>query len=132
MGECMDDFAKAVTLIAAVLSCAAFYLSLIVFKRYNQTSPMWALLSIAAGIIAFHRLAALAWSFGLLQATSNDFLAFSSVVFAILSLFIFLAAWETKKVSDSYRLVEIKRLEEIASKFEQAAKNTIEKKKGKG
>ncbi|HIH30678.1 TPA: hypothetical protein HA243_04715 [Candidatus Micrarchaeota archaeon] len=68
----------------------------------------------AAGIIAFHRIAAAAWAFGIYQASADDFLGFSSGVFVILSFVIFFAAWEVKKMSERYRLVELRQMKEYA------------------
>ena len=115
----MISLAQGLTLLAAAFSLAAFYFSLIVHRKYEHSSRGWAFLAVAAGIIAFHRLAASAWAFGFFNASSDDFLGFSSIVFFVLSIVVLLAAWEVKKLAESHRLVDIKLLKKFAKEIEE-------------
>lgn len=118
----MDPIVETITALAAIISVAAFYLSFIVYKRYESTSIGWGLLSLAVGMMALQRVAAAAWAYGALAVTSEQFLQLSSVMFSIISLVVFLAAWEVKKLTERYKLVELKSLKAFEKKLKKYAK----------
>jgi hypothetical protein len=104
-----------VSTIASLLTVSAFYLSFLVYKKYQATSIGWGLLALAAGIIAFQSLAAWAWSFGMVNMTDDNFIALSCIMFSILSVVVFAAAWQVKKMTERYKLVERRQLKKFAS-----------------
>ncbi|MCX8194995.1 MAG: hypothetical protein N3G22_02715 [Candidatus Micrarchaeota archaeon] len=126
----MDLFVDAITLLSALLSLAALYISVEVFKKYKKTSHTWGLLLVCVAIIAFHRISIFFWSVDLVKASPQEVLLFSSIVFGILSLIVFLAAVETKKMFESYRLVEIQGAKRLAEELEKAAESAVRKKRG--
>jgi large-conductance mechanosensitive channel len=106
----VDLFVQEITALAALLSVAAFYLSFIVYKRYQSTSIGWGLLSLAVGVMALQRIGAAAWAYGALAMTIEQFLQLSSIMYVVISTIVFIAAWEVNKVTKRYKLVEIKEL----------------------
>jgi len=74
----------------------------------------------AVALMIFHRVFITLWAFGFLPISVSDTTNISSVIFTLLSFVVCIAAWQMKKMSENYHLMQVETARKFADEVKRA------------